>query len=355
MKSKYLTGRWELSCLIINLIIYKVFTDAPRRFMESGTSAFLAALVSAAIAYAVIWFLPCVYKKADVKNIFELFENNVLATLLSGIIILSWLILSGAHALESLVTFSKIAAFPSAPFVFIAMFFVLAFAAAVLRGMDGAVRPHALIVPFYIFMILFMLSSVIRYFDVTNLLPVFGEGIKETFFVGVKNISYFFDFILIFLINPFIKEKENLVKTVRISGAVGIFVNLLIILSINLLLPYPASGQVKFPVYQIMKNVYFGRFFQRIDAVYLLSVTLSGMGYLSFIVFLMTYVFKKVFRLENNRPFVWTFSFIVLFLAMLIHKRYTTYLYNLLMIFEGAGVVLIALAPLMFISRRSKK
>lgn len=355
MKNKYLIGRFELSCLIINLIIYKVFTDAPRRFMAAGTSAFLAAVISALIAYGVIWFLPCIYKKAGVKNIFELLEKNVGATLLVGLVILSWLILSSAHALEALVTFSKISAFPLAPFAFIAMFFVLAVLAAVSRGMEGAIRPHALIVPFYIFMILFMLSSVVRYFDVTNLLPPLGEGGIETFLTALKNLPYFFDFVLIFLINPFIKEEENFTRTVRIAGAVGILVNLLIILSANLLIPYPASEQVEFPVYQIMKNVYFGRFFQRIDAVYLLSVCLSGMGYLSFVVFLMTYTFKKTFRLENTRPFVLSFSFIVLFLAMLIYKTDTNQTHNMLMIFESSAIALLVLIPALFFKRGVKK
>ena len=348
-------GRWELSCLIVNFIIYKVFTDVPRRFMESGTSAFLAAVISAIIAYAVIWFLPVIYKKAGVKNIFELLEKNTTATLLAGLVIIGWLALSAAHALEAIVTFSKLAVFPSAPFVFVAAFFVLAFAAAVLRGMEGAVRPHALIVPFYIFMILFMLSSVIRYFDLTNLLPVLGKGFKETAYTAFKNLPYFFDFVMIFLLNPFLKEEKSFVRTVRVSGAVGIAVNLLIILSANLLLPYPASEQIEFPVYQIMKNVYFGRFFQRIDAVYLLSVSLSGMGYLSFTVFLMTYAFKKAFKIENNRPFVWSFSFIVLFIAMLIHKRNSAYLYNLLIFFETAGIVLLVLIPALFMKKGVKK
>lgn len=355
MKNKYLTGRWELSCLIINLIIYKVFTDAPRRFMESGTSAFLAAVISGIIAYAVIWFLPVIYKKAGVKNIFDLLEKKPKIALLTGLVVVVWLALSASHALEAIVTFSKLAAFPSAPFVFVAVFFVLAFAAAVLRGMESAVRPHALIVTFYIFMILFMLSSVVRYFDLTNLLPVLGKGAKETIYTAVKNLSYFFDFVIIFLINPFLKEEESFVRTVRVSGAVGILVNLLIILSANLLLPYPVSEQIEFPVYQIMKNVYIGRFFQRIDAVYLLSVSLSGMGYLSFTAFLMTYVFKKAFKIENNRPFVWSFSFIVLFIAMLIHKRNSAYLYNLLMVFETAGIILIILIPALFMKKEVKK
>lgn len=355
MKEKYLTGRWELSCLVINLIIYKVFTDAPRRFLAAGNSAFLAALVSAVLAYAAIWFLPVVYKKAGAKNVFELLEKNTAATVFAGLVIITWLSLSSAHALEALVTFSKIAAFPSAPFAYVALFFLLVMAAAALRGMEAAVRPHALIVPFCIFMILFMLSAVVKYFDVTNLVPVLGKSAENTLFTALKNLPYFFDFVLVFLINPFIKEGEKLSRTVRLSGAAGILVNLLIILSANLIIPYPVSQQTEFPVYQIMKNVYFGRFFQRIDALYLLSVSLSGMAYISFAAFLMTYAFKKTFKHKNNRPFVWSFAFIVLFLAMLIHKRDNAYLYSLLMIFEAAAIALLILIPVVHGIRRTRK
>lgn len=354
MKEKYLTGRWELSCLVINLILYKIFTNVPESFMEAGSSAFMATVISALISYAVIWFLPCIYKKAGAKNIFELLEKNRLATVFCGLIILTWLILSSAQALESLVSFSKIAAFPSAPFVFIACFFLLAAAAAVLKGMEAAVRPHALIVPFCIFMILFMLSSVVKYFDLTNLLPVFGKGVKETLYTSVKNLPCFFDFVLVFLINPFIKNEESLCRTVRISGAVGIAVVLLIMLSANLIISYPVSEQIEFPVFQIMKNVYFGRFFQRIDAVYLLSAVLSGMAYLSFTVFLMTYTFKKTFRTENNRPFVWNFLLIIMLLALLIYKKHAM-LYIPLTFFGVSAVILLISVPLILPEGRAKK
>ena len=351
MKKRYLTGKWELSCLIINLIIYKSFTDAPRRFMAAGSAAFLSAFISAVITYLFIWFLPCLYKKTGVKNIFELLEKKRYATLAAGIIITVYLVFSSAHALEALVTFSKIAAFPSAPFAFIAIFFVAAFAAAVSRGMESCIRPHAFIVPFCIFMIVLMLSAVVRYFDATNLLPVLGKGTANTLYTSVKNLPYFFDFVLVFLINPFVEDEKSFKHTVRIAGAVGIGINLLIILSANLIIPYPASEEIEFPVYQIMKNVYFGRFFQRIDAAYLLSVALSGMAYLSFAAFLMTYTFKQAFGLSKNRPFVWSFAFIILFLSLLIHKKAIGNFYNLLLIFETAAAALIILTPTVFFKK----
>lgn len=355
MKEKYLTGKWELSCLIINLIIYKVFTDAPRRFLDAGNSAFLAAVISALVAYGVIWFIPVIYEKTGSKNIFELLEKKGVASAVSGIVIFVWLALSASYALEALVTFSKIAAFPSAPFVFIALFFIAGMIAAVLRGMEGCIRPHGLIVPFCVFIILFMLSSVVRYFDITNLTPVFGKSGKNTILTAFKNLPYFFDFILVFLINPFLKDGGKLSRTVRISGALGILVNLLIILSANLLITYPAGNDIEFPVYQIMKSVWFGRFFQRIDALYLLSVSLSGMAYISFVSFLMTYSFKKAFKQRISRPFVWSFGFIVLFLAMLIHKGENANIYKFLMLSEGAGILLLILIPLICIVRREKK
>ncbi len=346
MKEKYLTGRWEISCLIINLIIYKAFTDAPRRFLESGTSAFLSALISAAVCYAVIWFLPVLYKKTGARNIFGLTESSPLLSVLSGAVIIIWLVFSSSYALEALVTFSKIAAFPSAPFAFTALFFVLATVAAVTRGMEAAVRPHAFIVPYAVFMILFMLLAVVGKFDTTNLFPIFGKGAEKTVICGLKNLSFFFDFVLVFLINPFFKDEKTLAKTVRLSGAVGILVNLLIILVLNLVIPYPASGEIEFPVYHIMKSAYFGRFFHRIDAFYLLSVALSGMAYLSFAAFLMTYSFKQAFGTQKSRPLIWSFAFIILFAAMLIHKKEASSFYNIYMVSEALGILIIILAPL---------
>ena len=355
MREKHNFSGFELSALTVNLIIYKSFTDIPRRFLEgAGASAFLSALISAGIAYLVIWFLPVVYRETKLSDIFSPSETKLPKGITSvfAIVCATYLILSASRGILGVSTFAGMSAYSLAPFVFIALYFGVSAIASSVRGLDGIIRAHSIIVPFCIVMTLVLLIAIFREADVINLFPGFGNGVYKTLKTAVFNVSYYFDFILLFLLFPYIKNDGYYVKTIRISGAVGILVSLFIMLSANLILPYPVSGEIKYPLYQIMKSVYFGRFFQRIDAFYLLSVSLSGMAYISFSIFLASYVLKKAFSLSANRPLVPAIALLSLLFALMGQKDIFPYQNTALNITELITCLIIILVPFLKLSKR---
>ena len=315
MNEKHTFSGFELSCLTINLIIYKSFTNFPGRFSEgAGASAFLSALLSAVLIYAVIWFLPVIYRETKTSDVLSLDKKGISSAF--SVVVAIYLLLSSSRAIFGVSEFAGISAYPSAPFVFLTLFFGVAAIISSVRGLDGIIRAHSIIVPFCVLMILVLLFAIFRTADITNLLPLFGNGVYATLKTSAVNLSYYFDFALLFLLFPYINNKEDYVKTIRISGGIGLAVSLFVMLSLNLILPYPVSGEVRYPLYQIIKSVYFGRFFQRIDAFYLLAVSLSGMAYISCSVFLCSYILKKAFFLSANRPLMPVLSVTSMLLAL---------------------------------------
>ena len=123
------------------------------------------------------------------------------------------------------------------------------------------------------------------------------------------------DIILLFLVNPFCSSADDLKKTAVGVSALGVAINVFFILTLAAVIPYPVSRGMQYPVYQLLKTVYYGRFFQRIDALYMLAVVLSGMLYLSFVLFLLTYIMKKSFGTSRTRVFGAPFVLIILLLA----------------------------------------
>lgn len=355
MNEKYNFGSFELSALTINLIIYKSFTSLPKQFLTgAGSAAFLSALISGLVSYVFIWFLPVIYRETKTSNIIELSEKYISKgfSVIVGIIISASLFFSASQALEGVGVFSLISAYPTAPFMFIALFFMTAAVFAVRRGMNAVIRVHSIIVPFCVFMTAILLPAIFRSADTNNLFPLFGNGISRVFSTAFLNISYYFDFFLIFLINPYYKNRKSDIRIIRISGAVGILINLFIILSANLILPYPISSEIKYPLYQIMKTVYFGRFFQRIDALYLFSISLSAMAYISFTVFLITYILKRVFSLSASRPLATIVSLCIIFFASVIYKNIFSFIPFVQRILEIITFLLITILPFIKLNTR---
>ena len=75
MHTKF-TGRWEVSCLVLNLLIYRMFTSVSGLFTsEAGSGASLSALCAGVIAVGLIFLLLTLYKKCSCGNMAELAEK----------------------------------------------------------------------------------------------------------------------------------------------------------------------------------------------------------------------------------------------------------------------------------------
>ena len=70
-------------------------------------------------------------------------------------------------------------------------------------------------------------------------------------------------------------------------------------------------------MYLLIRSVEFGRFFQRPDALFFFIWVLSLMAYISTILFLITFIFKKITNSRDRNPMVYAFS-LILFVAALL-------------------------------------
>lgn len=301
-------GRWEVSCLILNLMLYRLFTSLPRLFtVGSGTGATLATFCSGLLAFGVIALLLFLYKKSGSRNIIELAQKGFgnMGVWLASVVLILYMLISSAFMLREFALLVRQLAFPSAPLWFTAIFFIIAALFAAIRGFDSIIRTHVVFVPVLIFFTLTVLVSVFGYAEADNLFPLLGNGIKPILFDSIKGALLYSDIILLFLINPFDGEKKGgHIKTALTTACVGISLVTLLVLMFTATTAYPASLSVRFPIYQLLKMVYYGRFFQRIDAIYMLTAILSGMLYLSAAICLSARLAKNLMPSESSKAYV---------------------------------------------------
>lgn len=323
MPEKYELGRWEIACIMLNALTYKVFTGFPRLFAEvSGTGGWLTAIVCGGVALLLIGLILLIYKKLGKSNILDVAEmaaGKVGRYLLSAILLI-YLIFSNALALREFTEVMKTVAFPSAALAFVMAFFVAAMVVGVLSGFDAIVRLHVLAVPAAVFITLAIVFSAIRYGTVGNLFPVFGTGVKQVFGKGMITLSIYSDIIILFLINPFAKKNVRWRRVGFLSALGGILITAAVILTFIMIVPYPTSTDTNIPIYPLAKVIYYGRFFQRLDAFYMLALAIVGMLYLSLSMFFVTYIFADTFQLPRSRPLVWVFSLFSFLLALTVQR-----------------------------------
>ena len=282
-KSEAMSGR-ETACVVINLIAYKLFTVIPVWFSKNGASAaFLSAVFAfAAAALAVYFCLKLYYQNAEGSIIDAALSalgkgaSAAVAAVFGG-----YLIVSAVFALSQLSNLVKLMAFPTAPIWFIELFFVIAAAISAAVPKKGIIRTHLVLVPVCIAIVIFMLASVVPSVDMGNIFPIMGLGAKGVFLKGLGGTVMFSDILVLFLLKPFCADRRRLNKPAFCAAVFAAALAAVFVLIYSTLVPYPASADGTFPIYSVMKNVYYGRFLQRIDALVMLAAVLSGMLYIS--------------------------------------------------------------------------
>lgn len=302
INKKYKPGVGETGCLVFNLLTYKLFTGVPSAYTEGGCAAYISAFVSAAVSIAVIYAVLGMYGRTETDSISEVAEKKLGAFGRYAVFafIAVYCAVSFVFALRELTGLVKLLAFPTAPEWFVAGFFVLAVMLALTRGTETIIRAHGLIVPIALCVTVLMLASVLRSCETDNIFPIWGNGTARIFGGAFKGLAMYSDIILIFLINPRGADRKELARSAKGATVAAAALNVAFVLIYTAMVYVPTSAGADYLAYRILKEVYYGRFFRRTDAVYMLTAALCGMLYLSFVIGIFSDTAERVFKAEGR-------------------------------------------------------
>ena len=120
---------------------------------------------------------------------------------------------------------------------------------------------------------------------------------------------YAYSAIAVFYFLPKYVEYNSEIKRIGYSFIIISFILLLFsIATVLLIFPVISNAEQIAPLYLAARLIKFGRFFQRVDAIFLLVWIISVVSYLSFIFALSINIFKDLFNLENSNMLIcsWT-------------------------------------------------
>jgi len=320
MESDIVFGRWEAIALIVNTICARIFLNFPRSMAEdAGTAGWLETIYFTIITFLLFWLISKLYAKfnrQDLLDIAELGGGGILRVV-SGLIILALLLFIGTIILREYSENMKIIALSDSPISFVMGFFAVAMAVAAYLGLEGIVRSHAIVVPQIILALLFILVAAVPYCKPTNLLPVLGNGGYGILGKGFLRLSTYSPLLYLFLLPPFIKDQKSFKAVGYIALGISAFLLLGSVLVYLLAYPYPTQLEYFLPVFQLARLINYGRLFQRLESLFVITFAAAAMHYLSAILFFAIHVFKKTFKLAYHRPLILPFTAIIFTLGLL--------------------------------------
>ncbi len=308
----------ELTSIIINAIHTKMLLTYPRSvILNSGNAAWIQLLYNFAVALVIFFVTITAYRgKRGLIELADILGGKALR-IVTGVLIAVILTLNFVSIIRIFPETVKIVLLQDARLELITAIFVIAIIIGAYAGIESIARVHYLFLPIAGVMLFVFLIMLLPYYDMDNIMPIFGNGAKSIFLSGFNSISLFSDMLLLYVLVPYAQNLDE----VKQSGTKGILigggVSVIIILAYCLTHPYPVSGEFMVPVYQMARMIHLSSFFSRFEPFFQFVWTILILLYSSLYVYVISCVWQTTFRLKYEKPLIIPIALICCEIAML--------------------------------------
>lgn len=320
MQNKISFGKWESVALLINLICTKVFLYFPRMVVEdAGSAGWIMTIYICLLAFILMFFLNRLYGKFEGKDIIDITEiaGGRILKLITGLIISGALLALTVNVIREFSEEMKVVSLTLSPLSYIMIFFIIGMVIGSFLGIESIVRYNAIMVPVIAVGYILILLGAVPEIEITNIYPILGYGADEAFIKGFSRVSVFGELMVIFLLPPFTGSNKELRRAGWLAlGFSSVFLTAGSLMYI-LTFPYPSILESFLPLFQMARLINLGRFFQRIEALFVLTWAMAALMYLTSTFYFSIYSFAKTAGLKYMRPLILPFAIIVFSLAFI--------------------------------------
>ncbi|MBQ6794599.1 MAG: endospore germination permease [Clostridia bacterium] len=362
MTEKQQTGTWGTVSLIVTLIITKMLISAPSLFAKQSASAgWIEILISGLFELFVLTILLRLFTAFDNMDIIDISEQGfgTVGKVLVGILSVTIFVISSAAVFRTFCELIRNTVIRGIGYDDISFFILAAVMTGAFLGMRTLVSSAGLALPFVVIAIVLVLLINLPRYSVTNILPVYGPGVKTLLSNALLKNASFFELGTIIFFFPYLKDKKAIKKISFTALAISIILSSIITLCYQLAVPYESASTFALPLYQMTRMIKAGTFFQRIEPLNVFIWSAAMFTYISTTVRMAAHIFRKTFSLSRTRPLVFVFSYIV-YLTALIPGSETNVerIYDFLMTYSYIAYPLFPLCLLLLsvcISKKQKR
>ena len=352
--SKSKIGTVEAIMIILTIIVAHTILSLPKNILTSMKSASILNLIYISIIVVALGYLIyTLFKKfpgLDIVDISELIGGKVFKNII-GTIFLVYFIISASMLLRNFSESLKVIYYPMTDIFFIVAFFIIPVCYANRLDFNATSKTNLIVVPVVLVAIVVLFATNMKQFSLQKMFPIFGEGVVNTFFLGLSNISAFGGIVYLYFLPPLLKEPEKMKKITLISIGITALYLILSVATLLFIFSFFITTDEITPLYNATRYIELGDFFQRLESVFLIIWILAFSCYLSTISRFSVSVFKKITNVDNSKPLIDIFGLLILGLSLApknyaISQSFENTIYPHLVIavafFLGIGLLVIA-------------
>ena len=350
----YKIGTIEAIMLILTIVVAHSVLSMPTNILSSYKSAsILNVIYVGIIAIIIAYFIYKLLKNfpsMDIIDISEVIGGKVFKNLV-GIIFIIYFILSASLMFRNFCESIQILYFPMTNIIFIMALIVISLSITNKLNFNATIKTNVIIVPIALVSVLFLFFTNINRFVPERIFPILGEGVFNTFVLGLTNLSAFGGIAYIYFLPPLLKDISKFKKVTLISTIATAIYLVFTIATLLFIFTFFTNVSEISPLYTATRYIEFGSFFQRLESIFLLIWILVFACYLSIVLKFSMNIFQKITGITNNKPLVDIFGLLILGISLIpknlaisqsFEKNIYPYLMIAIILILGIGILIFA-------------
>lgn len=313
-------GPAEAIILLAVSNIARVFLPYPRYLVEiGGSAAWMTPIGGLFVTLAGVYLMSLVLNKKPDHTIIEITEEAFgpfLGIALNIVIVSFFMAVSAIFTRE----FSEaliIAALPETPIsVIITTYLAVGLLGAYL-GIEAMARTARLTYIYIFAGLTILILALTPQWNVNNFFPILGDTPFNVFGLGTISTSALTEIILGAVLVQAMGGAKKFGGIGYRSMLIAFALLMALLVAIVLTLGSNPAMEATLPFYRISRSIYLGRFFQRVEAVFVIIWSLVGGIKIALTLYAAAVSLARTLKLPDYRPLIWPLGLAIFVLSLL--------------------------------------
>lgn len=297
----------EASAVLVLFTITKAFLIFQERMARVAmTAAWSVPVVSAMVSVIWLWPLVIVLRSHPGKNLIQITRELAgrAASWIFGLAFLVFVVASVVSLANGIVNQMSIAFLPATPTWFFLVTGLGAGSLIALRGTETLGRLSLLLVFAVIAGVIALVVLSAPLWNLDNVLPVLGPGLSDLMPAWIVRQSAFGEMLSFGILAAYLRKPADTGKVMRWSMLASTLVFTISVLAALMVFPYPSLVNQSVPFLRVARLIFLGRFFQRLDVLFLVVWLTAGLMHASIGTYAASVALATLISLPNYRLLV---------------------------------------------------
>jgi hypothetical protein len=217
-------------------------------------------------------------------------------------------------------------------------------------GVEAMARSARVTYPFVLVGIALLLLALIPKWDLQQIFPILGNGPYHVFIEGGPIAGGITEILLAAVIVKSFHDPGMFFKITSRAMLMGFACLVMLLIVMVVTFGWNIAQESTLPFYRLSTLIYLGRFFQRVESIFIIIWGFIGMIKVSLTLYAAALTLAGTFRLPDHRPLLWPLAIIVYAASIIPHDMPATVKLESVLIRELAWLPTVALPLVILIA-----